>query len=478
MTRAVILILLLAVAGGLFFTSYTGKPLAQSPDTSDGLATRRSFVVELHVVGVLDAAQSQTVSSNLRDSNGKIIYLINDGVQVEKGDVLVKLDPAPYENQVKKLEAEVASLEAAVQAGKQAVEFERNQVEREITNAEYNKNVANLDYKRIKDGDGPLKLSALMEDKDKAKLELQQHEAFYSDLLQLKEEGFDNQSEIVSEKENVAVYRERFQTASNRYANYEKHVLPALLEAALAKMENTALLVTQVTEGGKHKIAKAVATLAQIQSKLVAQKNALLRAQNELAKTTVVAPLDGIVIHSETFRDGQKRKPRVGDNLIPNLPILYLPDISKMVVKSRARELDLYKLELGQKGTVTIDAYPDQILQGTLSFIGALATNQVDSNSPEKFFQISFQLDNTNMKLRPGMTCRVKMVSKRFDDVLSVPLQAVFHKDDKKYCYLNSGLSGYVKTEVETGGQNEDYVEIISGLKEGDTISLHYPDSM
>lgn len=462
-------LLILLGGGGVYFHHSEAAP---QQETLDAFATKRSFTVDLNVVGVLDAAQSHMVSSQIRDSKGKIIYLIEDGVRVVQGDTLVRLDPGPYENEVQRLQAEVAGLEAAVDAAEQSVSYEINQVESEIANAKYNLNVAELEYKRLRDGDGPLKLSALQEEWDKARLELQRYEAFFSDLKAMEQDGFDNKSEISTVKEKIAVYRDKLETAVNRYENYKKHVLPALLESGLAKKENSRLLVDQTIEGGKHKIAKAEATLIQITSKLEAKKSSLQFAHKELENTVIRAPFDGIVIHFETFRDGVKRKPRVGDGVFPNQPILYLPDISQMIVKTKAREIDLYKLALGQSGEVRVDAYPDARVNGELTFIGALASSSESGTSHEKFFQIVFTLDGEDKRFRPGMTCQVSIVSKAFQDVLTVPLQSVFHEAGADFCYVRNKLSGYEKREVRIGAQNENYIQIHSGLTVGDQVSL------
>lgn len=465
----VFLLLVSAVAGALYF--HLGEA-APEIDIVDAAVTKRSFTIDLNVVGVLDAAKSHMVSSEIRDSKGKIIYLIEDGVRVKSGDVLVRLDPGPYESMVKQLKAEVTGLEAAVLASQQTVNYEMNQVESEIANAKYNLKVAELEYTRLRDGDGPLKISALQEEKDKAKLELQRYEAFFSDLQAMEKDGFDNKSEMATVKEKIAVYRDKLTTANDRYQNYKKHVLPALLQSALAKKENSNLLVEQTIQGGKHKIAKAKATLIQIDSKMQAKKSGFEFAQKELANTVIRAPFDGIVIHFETFRDGQKRKPRVGDGVFPNQPILYLPDISKMIVKTKAREIDLHKLALGQRGKIRVDAYPDAVVSGDLTFIGALATTTDDREGQEKFFQIVFTLNQEDKRFRPGMTCQVEIVSRSLENVLTVPLQAIFHDRGTDYCFVRSALVGYERRNVVVGAQNEDFVQVVSGLSERERVSL------
>lgn len=466
----IVFVLLVSVVGAAVYFQKGGT--TPKTDLIDGIASKRSFTIDLNVVGVLDAGQSHMVASEIRDSKGKIIYLIEDGVRVKRGDVLVRLDPGPYENLVEQLRAESAGLEAAVLASKQSVEYEKNQVESEVANSKYNLNVAELEYKRLRDGDGPLKISSLQEEKDKAKLELQRYEAFLADLLEMERDGFENKSEISSVKEKISVYRDKLKTANDRYVNYKKHVLPALLQSALAKKENSSLLVKQTQQGGLHKIAKAEATLIQIESKLNAKKSAFAFAQQELANTIIKAPFDGIVIHYETFRDGQKRKPRVGDGVFPNQPILYLPDISQMIVKTRAREIDLYKLALGQHGDIRVDAYPDASVSGELTFIGALATTEDARQGQEKFFQIVFTLNQEDNRFRPGMTCEVSIVSQVLENVLTVPLQAVFHDREVSYCWVRKGLTGYERREIKTGAQNDDYIQVTSGINIGERVSL------
>ena len=235
-------------------------------------------------------------------------------------------------------------------------------------------------------------------------------------------------------------------------------------------------MIEQMRQGGIHKIAKTQAALNQVKSKLDAQKEALTQAESELRKTKIYAPFDGIVIHFEAFREREKRKPRVGDTVFMNQPILYLPDISKMIVKTKVREIDLYKLALGQKGLVRVDAYPDTVFQGELNFIGALASAESAESEQEKFFQVSFILSGEDKRLRPGMTCRTSIVAKSLKNVLTIPIQAVFQQNDTAYCYVHNNLGGFTVQNITLGAQNEDLAEIVTGLTEGDSVSLVKPE--
>ena len=163
-----------------------------------------------------------------------------------------------------------------------------------------------------------------------------------------------------------------------------------------------------------------------------------------------------IVILFETFRDGLKRKPRVGDNVLQNQPILYLPDISSMIVKTSIREVDLHKVKTGQSCTISVDAYPDKKMQGTVSFIGALASDKQGGNSGAKYFQMTISITSEDSDLRPGMTARVNILSARIDGALTLPLYAVFEEDGKLY---------FLETSARVGGANlSELVRAATGI--------------
>ncbi len=433
---------------------------------------KRDFTIDLHIIGVLDAVKSHMISSGIEGANGKIIYLIDDGERVEEGTVLVRFDRALFEKEVAELESQVESYSAAVKAAEQVVAFENNQVRREVVSAKYGESVATLELKRLKEGDGPLKLSVLKEEQQKVEIELKRYQSFLLELESFQKKGFANPSEVSSTKEKVAAYTRELASVNKRYETYEKHVLPALLESGRAKVQNAALMLQQTEQGGKYKVAKVNASLLQVKGILQTKKSALSKAKFKLAQTEIRAPFAGIVIHYKTFRNGEKRKPREGDSVFMNQPILYLPDVSKMMIKTQAREVDLHKIKLGQQGRIVVDAYPDARLTGELTFIGSLATAEESRQSFEKYFQVLFKVNEEDNRLRPGMTCRISIQVESLKDSISVPIQVVFMKDQNSFCYVKKGQGEFEIRNVTTGRQNIEFVEILDGLDVGEQVSL------
>ncbi len=438
-------------------------------------AILRDFQISVQTVGVIHAAKSHMISSQVKGNEGKIIYLIGDGEHVAQGDILVRLDPSPFEEEVERQKSQVDSLNAAVEAALQLTEWEKNEAKQIITTAEYTLKVAKLDLERLINGDGPLKLTQYTDDMDKAGGELKKFKAYATDLKALKQKGFDNPAEIIQAEEKVAQYNDQFIAAKRRYESFEKYVLPSMIESARAKVQNSELSLQQTKQASVHKIAKAHATLQQVKGKLRSVETALKQAHKQLEKTIISAPFPGLVIHYETYRDGQMRKPREGDTVIMNQPLLYLPDISQMVIKGDVREVDLHKLALGLKASILVEAYPEKEFQGNLSFIGALATRRGNQMRGEKYFQVTFTLNGGDKRLRPGMTARVIVLSADLKQVLSVPSAAVFHDGEHSFCYQYKNKT-FHKAPVKIGRQNEDFIEIVEGLDKGDTVSLVEPE--
>jgi HlyD family secretion protein len=415
------------------------------------------------------------VSSAIRGDKGKIIYLVDDGALVAKDDVLVRLDPTPFETEVHRLGGEVRSLTASVDSARQMLEWEKNQKEREIQTARFNLKVAKLELHKLVEGEGPLQLAQYKGELDKAKEELDRYQDYIVELGKLRDQGFGNPTEITLARQKVDQLREMYDTARRRYTSYKEHVLPTSIEAARAKADKAEMEIQQLEKGTDFKVARAGAVLAEVQGKLETAQASLKQALDEMKKTTIKAPFGGIAILYETFRDGQKRKPRVGDLVWQNQPLLYLPDISTMIVNTQIREVDLHKVALGQPCAVRVDAFPDSLIRGKVTLIGMLAAERFEGGIGEKYFQLTVTLEGQNNRLRPGMTARITVDSEDATGILYVPVHAVFNDGAHTFCYRAVNNGKFREQAVVVGRQNEDAVEIVSGLDKGDRVSLLKP---
>ncbi|MFZ5906409.1 MAG: efflux RND transporter periplasmic adaptor subunit [Nitrospirota bacterium] len=410
--------LVVLIFASFFYSKHDNQPVQ--------LATvaKSDFEIWVHTIGTLDAERAHMISSAIKGDKGKVIFIVEDGKMVKEGDVLIQFDPSPFEADILRLTGEMQSREATVESAEQLLEWEKSQAESAVQTAEFNFTDADQEFSR--------------------------YMSYIKDLENLEKKGFSYPNEIVQAKKKADQLNAKRQKAESDLAQTRKDVT--------------------------FKVANAKALLNKAQSELGTTKLALEEARAEFAKTIVYAPFSGIAVHYEAFRDNQKRKPRTGDTVWPNQPLLYLPDISSMIVKTQVREVDLHKISKGQKATVRADAYPDVVFEGEVISIGALATEGAEGSNGAKYFQLTVTIKGNDSRLRPGMTARVFILTDIVKNAVTLPIQAVFDEEGKKICFLLKNKK-IKRIEITTGKENEDIIQILSGLKTGDRVSLVKPSA-
>jgi HlyD family secretion protein len=308
----------------------------------------------------------------------------------------------------------------------------------------------------------------------KAWLKYDELNAYSNDLLELEEQGFLNPIELKQAQKKLAEEKEAYEVAKMQYDSYINHVFPMQQKKAEAALKRCRIKQEEIAKTGGYKIGKASALLEQAKQELESCRYQLKDAEHELALAEIKAPAPGMVVHREEFRSGQKRKPRIGDILVKNQPLLDLPDLDSMVVKTRVREVDLYKIAIGKPVTVEVDAYPQLSFTGKVSSIGVLALSDLIRTSEEKYFDVRVALDKGDQRLRPGMTARLTIHADQVSHELAIPLHAIFEEQKQCFCYV-CGPEGYEKRFIETGISNDHWMEIKSGLQEGEWICLINP---
>jgi HlyD family secretion protein len=194
------------------------------------------------------------------------------------------------------------------------------------------------------------------------------------------------------------------------------------------------------------------------------------RAERDLAKMTVTAPIPGLVVYLEIWKGSSMAKIQEGDSPWPGMGLIELPDLSSMIVKTSVSEVDVSKIKDGQKADIRLDAIPGPMFTGAISKISTLAHSKVRGSSIN-VFDVEVLFDTTDERLKPGMSAKVDLIIDKYDDVLSVPLEAIFERDDTTVVYTPGGK----KIPVALGTRNDESVIVTSGLEAGDEIALVDP---
>jgi HlyD family secretion protein len=474
MKRMIQLLFLLGI-GGLILGFNLFHQTSQVPRVPIAFTSRQDLKVEVKTVGELEAARSMTIASSIKGEQGKIIDLISDGVYVQPGEVLVRLDPTPFEEKIEKLHAQVKEQEAYVATLEQALEWESIQADHKNRTAELELEAAKLELDKIMYGDGPQETSRLKAAMQKAWLKYDELNAYSNDLIDLEKQGFLNVIETKQAQKKLAEEQEAYEMAKQQYESYVQHVYPMQVKKAETNLKRAQVNQEETTKSGFYSIAKSKALLEQAKQMLVDYFFQLREAEKELVQTEIVAPAPGMVVLREEYRASQKRKPRVGDVLVKNQPLIDLPDLSAMIIKTRVREVDLFKVAIGTQAGIEVDAYPQLAFQGTVTSIGVLALADIGRASEEKYFEVRIALNESDPRLRPGMTTRATLHAQEAKSVLTIPLHSVFGDHKQTYCYVFGPRNLYEKREVILGISNEQWVEVKSGLQEGECVCLLNP---
>lgn len=178
-----------------------------------------------------------------------------------------------------------------------------------------------------------------------------------------------------------------------------------------------------------------------------------------LKYATLISPINGIVT--------KVSYPASGINITPANFSITIIDPDGIYFKSEADEEDVTLLSEGQKATVSLDSYPDDLID---SEIMNIAFTPIEGQS-STVYKIKFNLlsNNFNNKYRIGMNGDASVQLDKKNDVLYVPTDCIFEIDGEKYVFVKQD-SKIVKTKITIGMETDENVEIIEGVSEGQVL--------
>ena len=248
---------------------------------------------------------------------------------------------------------------------------------------------------------------------------------------------------------------------------------PATIKKLEINIERLERDLKEKTEDYKIKEQKAMAKMVEVGTEVSKISKMLEELRNLQKSFTIHSDANGMVTYAKNW-DGSKRK--VGSSISMWDPaIATLPDLTKMESKTYANEVDIRKIKKDLPVIIGFDAFPDVTVKGTITNVANVGEEKRGSDI--KLFQVLVNFDENNENVRPGMTTSNRILIHKEEEVLMVPLEAVFSQDSISFVYAKSGLS-IDKKEIEMGESNLDVVIIKKGLNENDVVYLSKPEGL
>jgi Cu(I)/Ag(I) efflux system membrane fusion protein len=181
-----------------------------------------------------------------------------------------------------------------------------------------------------------------------------------------------------------------------------------------------------------------------------------LAASGEPRRTlTLRAPAGGIVV---------ERKVAQGQRFMAGETLFALADLSRVWLLADVAEQDLGRIAVGSRATVRLAAYPGETFTGTVSFI--YPTLKAETRSA----QVRIELANPQGRLKPAMFAQVELAAPASAAQLVVPASAVIDSGTRRVVIIDLGAGRFEPREVKTGAREDQFVAILSGVKEGESV--------
>jgi multidrug resistance efflux pump len=200
----------------------------------------------------------------------------------------------------------------------------------------------------------------------------------------------------------------------------------------------------------------------------------LQRAEANVQRMTIRAPMDGIVVMGNVVLNGELRQIREGDQVAAGQPFMTIVDPRSMVLNATVNQVDAERLRLSMPGTVRLDAYTEVQLPASLTGIGAMSKTSAFRASFVGEIPVRLKIDKVDPRVIPDLTGSAEIVLSSETTALVAPRSAVFDDNGTAVVYVQKG-DLWEKKKVDLGLSSFTHVAIKSGLQKGDIIAAQRP---
>ena len=196
----------------------------------------------------------------------------------------------------------------------------------------------------------------------------------------------------------------------------------------------------------------------------------------DLENFTFRAPMDGMVVMGNVYRPGasDSAQYKVGDQVRPGQVLMKIMQTSSMQLAGAVNQVESRLLQVGQPAKVFFDAIPGLTLQGKVQKVGAIAVRGRRENYFVRSVAATVEIEGSDPRLIPDLSGAAEILIDRQENVLVLPLEALFGQGDQEFVYLKTGES-FEKHQVEVGTRSYTHAEVLSGLSADQIVATELP---
>ncbi|MEW4453160.1 HlyD family efflux transporter periplasmic adaptor subunit [Bremerella sp. JC817] len=439
--KAAIVCLVIAGAAGYYYFGMAKKGSSLHGATFHEV-TKGDFVHDVVEKGEVESARNVDVMSLVRSSREvnsfEILWVIEEGKQVEAGDVLVRLDSSALEEEAKLQRLDLSGSIAGLAKAQNELEAAQ------IAMTEY---VDGLFVQELREIDAEITF---------AKETLRRAEEYYAYSSRLAAKGFVTSLQL--EGDRFAVDKAKIELEN---ATHKRGVLiNQTKEKKIKELESAIGVATADLESAKERNS-------------IEQKR-LDFFLEQIKNCTITAPAAGQVVYANERgnREASEFIVEPGTSVRERQTIIRLPDYSAMQVHVLINESRVAMVQAGMRATISLDAFDDVKLEGTVTKVNEYPEPISRFGAQVKRYAAVVSIDGSPRQIKPGLTANVAIHVEKEDNATLIPVQAVLPYGDDYYCMVQVSEDAVEPRKVEVGSNNSRFVVVRNGVSPGDFVSL------
>jgi HlyD family secretion protein len=514
--RILLTLICVVVVFAIAAFGFMRQRIGDSKNSKEGPALftveRGDLTISVTESGYIKAVKTVEIKCKV-EGRVTIVDIVPEGTVVTPEDVnnskvLVELDSSKLKEQLPLREIDLATAEASFADANESYLIQVKQNESDVTAAELKVKFALMDFqkhlgadiaqevieKMVSDPNSNPDMTSLISDPNSlgggasqqldtlqdaillARANLEKATDVLEGTNKLFDANYASELELKGAELDVSRYEVQERATVKDLKLYQLYDLPKETETFLSNYNESKLELVRTQARAHAQLAQAKAMLGSARSTLGMQKQRLEKLHEQIETCTIRATAPGQVVYWQTMagydtsliieQGGEAREGRI---------IIAICDVSEMKVEIKVHETWISKIQLGQEAKITVDAVPNKTFTGKVTKKAPLADKTGRWTSNVKVYTTDVTIEGTHDSFKSGMTGNVEVLIDELQDVLCVPIQSVVTEaDETKVCYVTTN-NRLEKREVETGLFNDDFVEIRTGLTEGEKVLLNPP---
>ncbi|MBC8326319.1 MAG: HlyD family efflux transporter periplasmic adaptor subunit [Verrucomicrobia subdivision 3 bacterium] len=391
------------------------------------------------------------------------------------GDLLVKFEDGVLRERI------FGQVKAVEDAERDLANSEKDLALRKIETAEADRQAeldvefAEQDLAKYIEGTAPLARLALKGDIDIAEEEIKRAEDRLVSTKKLRAKGYATDLEVQADELTIQKQNNLITKYKKQMDLLERFDIPQMTKRHQSKLSQVRVSEQRMIEKSKAIVENQTEVVARRKAGLQAQRDKLDMYRDQLTKTELRAPQDGLVIFARSSSRYNESYIKLGADIRKGYNVIDLPDVSELMAVVQVHESYVRHLRTGLQAVVKIDSLPEQEFTGVVRKVAPTPDQRRSYYENISVYDTHVWIVDKEGRLpsdlKPGVSARAEIVIAELESVLKIPVQCVTTKGGKKVVQVKRGETVEI-VPVETGQFSDRFIEIRSGLIVGDQVSL------